>query len=306
MGFDFKMLSVRNSYCAKWKDFCPAQYIHTPVHITSRTPQEQFPLHNHDFDELIYVYKGFGVNFFRNQFKLILPGHVFFYQAQHYHAYPLSCDLHLLNMLINKENLSDDYPYFQKLSSQLNLYQKHYFPIPLSYHDFLQLRSLSEKIKSEAIEDDEYSHLMIASIFKELIIIVLRSLEGRRQNIAASNRSGYGFFKLLQKDTLTNIYNHEDFHQILTHHQVHERKFKSYLLKMTGLTPNHLIQYNRMLHFANLFLEDTSYNIEELCYEAGYKDYRSFSRNVSIIFGQSPRRVCHHLTHLKNTLSLIK
>lgn len=298
MVFDFNMLAEKNVYCAKWKDFCPSQYIHTPVHISPRTPQERFPLHNHDFDELIYVYKGFGINFFKNQFKLILPGHVFFYQAKHYHAYPLSCDLHLLNILINKENFSDDAPDFQRLSKKLEYYQQQLFPIPLNYHDFLQLRMLTEKITAEALQNDDYSHLMISSIFNELAIIVLRSLRQENIVISAMQKTGFGFFKLLQADVLTNVTSYDQLRKILSKHQIHERKFKAFFRQITGLTPKDLILYNRILTFANLFLKDPQQKIEKLCYDSGFNDYRSFARNIKGVFNLSPKAFSDQLSKL--------
>lgn len=292
------MLDTHNINQLKWKDFCPPNDYETPIYIAPRTPQEQFPLHNHDFDELIYVYKGFGINFFKNQFKLILPGHVFFYQANHSHAYPCSENLYLLNLLINKANFSEVYHYFQELSNQLNNYQQQLFPIPLSYHDFLQLRSLVDKIKNEVIHHDQYSYMMISSIFKELVILVMRSLQEGRTHNTPQQKTGHGYFKLLVNSHLTHIFTYEAFKHILSENKVNERKFKTYLLQITGLTPYKLIQYNRVILFANLYIENPQQNIEDLCYKVGYQDYRSFSRNISGIFGASPRNVCNYLKQL--------
>ncbi len=304
MSFDFNMLNIQNIICAKWKDFCAPNYFDTPIYIAHRTPQEQFPLHNHDFDELIYIYKGFGVNYFKNTLKLILPGHVFFYQANHSHAYPYTQNLHLLNLLINKANFSDVYPYFQNLSEELNKYQQNLFPIPLSYNDFSNIRSFVEKIKTETIHHDEYSYLMISSIFKELVILVIRSLHTQKNNIASAKKTGSGYFKLLVNNHLTNILGYDEFRDILLQNNIHERNFKTYLAKITGLTPNRLIQYNRAIKFANLFIKDPKQNIEDLCYRAGYKDYRSFSRNIFKLYGLSPRDTCTYLRMLNNFVEI--
>ncbi len=300
MNFDYKTLEPQHIYCAKWKDFCDAQYMHAPIHIAPRTPQEQFPLHNHDFDELIYVYKGYGINFFKNKFKLILPGHVFFYQPRHYHAYPLSQNLHLLNILINKNNFSDDFPYFQKLSEELNSYQKKLFPIPLTYHDFLKLRSLAEKIKDENIQDDSYSQLMVSSIFHELMIIVLRSLKQQNKEISAAHKTGFGFFKLLKSDILTQVMSCQALREILAKNHINERKFNNFLTQITGLTPKALMNCNRFIMFSNLYLEGKNHNLTELSYMSGYGDYRSFSRHISSYLGLSPKAYCQILDPLKN------
>lgn len=76
------------------------------VTVAERSPQSAFPLHHHDFDELVIVWRGNGLHLWNDVPYRITCGDLFYVSARDRHSYESVHDLELDNILYIRERLT--------------------------------------------------------------------------------------------------------------------------------------------------------------------------------------------------------
>ena len=71
------------------------------LELIERNPQIPFPLHTHDFSELVIVLSGTGIHFTYGDEYRIAPGDVFYIESGFAHGYKETQKLHLYNILFD-------------------------------------------------------------------------------------------------------------------------------------------------------------------------------------------------------------
>lgn len=75
------------------------------IAVERRTPQSRFPMHNHDFNEVVIVMSGNGWHVLNEEPRLITCGEVFYIRAEDQHAFEEVHDLYLTNVLYRPDRL---------------------------------------------------------------------------------------------------------------------------------------------------------------------------------------------------------
>lgn len=76
-----------------------------PVTVVRRAPQPAYPLHAHEFSELVIVYKGCGTHFSDHYEQLLQAGDVFVIHGKMKHGYRDSSNLELVNIIFDPESI---------------------------------------------------------------------------------------------------------------------------------------------------------------------------------------------------------
>jgi len=76
-----------------------------PVELLRRSPQIPFPLHTHEFSELVVIFSGQGIHFTDRDEYVVSGGDVFVIEGNQAHGYRNVDDLVLVNILFDPEQL---------------------------------------------------------------------------------------------------------------------------------------------------------------------------------------------------------
>ncbi len=79
------------------------------LRLLERNPQVPYPLHTHDFHELVIVTSGSGIHFTDHAAYQILPGDVYVIEAGYAHGYRETDHLHLYNIIFDNELLKQTF-----------------------------------------------------------------------------------------------------------------------------------------------------------------------------------------------------
>ena len=75
-----------------------SDYFYDPsfqLKVIERDPELPYPLHSHDFSELVLIVSGKGVHFTPKSSFSLLPGHIFIVHTDALHGYSEVENLHL-------------------------------------------------------------------------------------------------------------------------------------------------------------------------------------------------------------------
>jgi|GEM_PF-3979519 len=272
------------------------RYFHNlwlPVQISRRSPQPLYPLHNHDFDEIAYILKGYGVNFTGSGFQLLLPGNVIYMEAKDIHAYPLVQNLNLVNIFFDHQRVTTHFQKLRILLEEFQSSQKTNSRFFIDYPGFSQLSALANQLDTETFYSDEYSEFSTMAHLVQFLVLVLR--QSHRESGAAEHhtehRNHEKIFSLFADPDFPALFSREDLRGKTEQHGLAWRSFERILQQLTGLSPHELATYNRLIRLLNIIIEDPEITLEEAGYRAGFQDYRSLSRNCRTAFKCSPKEL---------------
>ncbi len=271
-----------------------SRYFHNrflPVQIARRNPQPLYPLHNHDFDEIAYTLKGYGVNFMDGQFLVLLPGTVLHLAAQDTHAYPLVDQLSLINIYFERTRLTANFP---KILSLLETFQTKVSNVPrfvTDYSTYAQLQTLAHQLGSDTFNADDFSEYSAIAHLMQFLVLTLRHANEPKLVTLTGSRIEDRVFRLFADPDFPELFDNRSLLDKATSYGLSWRSFERFLSDFTSLSPHRLCTLNRLVFFLNILLRKPDLCLESAGAEAGYQDYRSLSRNCLNLFGKSPKEV---------------
>jgi AraC-like DNA-binding protein len=144
------------------------------VVVEPRAPQPSFPLHEHDFCELVIVASGHGWHMLNDEPHLLSSGEVLYLGPEDRHAFERVNDLYLTNViyrpngaLLHPERLR---PYLQPSREELG--ERRYWQI--SDDALRSVTPLLAALDREARDADRASHLMAESLLVQLFVTLWR------------------------------------------------------------------------------------------------------------------------------------
>lgn len=251
------------------------------VTVEPRTPQDRFPLHEHEFSEIVIVMSGNGWHVLNDEPQLITCGEVFYIRPEDRHAFEQVNDLVLTNVIYRPSERLLGPGRVQQLVEDGGAGGRKRWQVT---EDALgELRPLLEALTRETRSDDPLSDLMAESLFVQLAVALCRhrfAVDGA--DIPAVARFGH---------VLTYLRHHcgedVDLDELARRFGYSPRTFCRVFREATATTPhNYLVQLR--LSRAMRALRTTSDSITDIAFACGFHDSNYFSSCFSRMTGSSP------------------
>jgi AraC family L-rhamnose operon transcriptional activator RhaR len=246
------------------------------VTVEPRAPQSRFPLHDHEFNEIVIVMSGNGWHVLNDEPRLITCGEVLYIRAEDRHAFEEVHDLYLTNVLYGPELLPDSGGIdggdaLQRRNWQIN-------------EDALgQVKPLLERLFKETKGTDPLSAVMAESLFMELAVTLCRNrFAADGQHLPGTAMIGH-VLAYLRHNCTEQI----DFDEVARRFGYSLRNFSRVFHEATATTPhNYLVRLRLGQAMRQLRLRD---NITEVAFASGFNDSNYFSYTFKKLTGVSPR-----------------
>lgn len=290
-----------------------------PLDVSTWKNHPDYPMHTHDFSEIVIVIEGSGINMVGEEEFRINAGDLFVLDGRHPHGYRETKDLALINITFDRSLLERveqnmfEMPGYQALFVvEPSIHRKRRFErhLRLSPEEMLKVKAHVDVMEWEIHQGDNRK----ARVFQE------RSLD---QTVVASQlpgpEPGYQLFALghfyILIALLSRLYHHRPspgaektirIGRALAHLESHftepldvdflarlagmsRRSFFRVFGEVTGKGPQGYLMHLRIMKAAKL-LSFTEKNVTETAFDCGFEDSNYFSRQFGQIMGVSPRQ----------------
>ncbi|HKE16039.1 MAG TPA: helix-turn-helix domain-containing protein [Kofleriaceae bacterium] len=254
------------------------------VVVEPRTPQPLFPLHEHDFHEIVIVASGSGWHVLNDEPHLLSCGEVFHLQTQDRHAFDEVHDLYLTNVLYRPSSrwLHPDRlrPYLPPAGDQAG--ERRYWQI--SEDVVARLKPLLAALARECREPDGASDLMAESLFAQLLVTLWRdrfATDG--EHLSPSGRIAH-VLRYLRHNCTQAI----DLDEIAHRFGYSPRNLRRVFREATATTPHGYLVKLRVGH-AMRALRATDDSVTDIALASGFNDSNHFSHAFHKLIGMTPK-----------------
>jgi AraC-like DNA-binding protein len=264
-----------------------------PVQFEFRNPQSPFPLHVHNFHELVLIYSGKATHLTAEGDYDVQSGDFINIKLGQAHGYKNIRNLVLMNILVKSSFFERDrsgiysLPAYEALFSQEPKEDTGKLPIThfrLDYGVFGKVKSLIEAAQTELREHSDGYRTMVASFMQELIVLLVRNYKEKEfspPGFAANFTRLVSYVKAnyrsqLNMNVLTRVSGMSESHVL--------RSFKQHL----GCSPFRYIKRLRLSAAADSLIQ-TDKSITEIALDLGFNDSNYFTRSFRKHLGLSPR-----------------
>jgi AraC-like DNA-binding protein len=273
------------------KDFFEKDGI--PIKILRRDPQPVYPIHTHDFSELVIVLNGHGTHFtMKNKFQ-VGAGDLFVINGDLAHGYRDLDKLILINVLFDLERMGmppmdiSRSPGFHTLFS-IDPVLRGDLPfasrLKLIPSQMDEVVGLIRRIEREMREGNEGFRYMATALFMQLITLLSRSCsENRQENDRDFYRLGEAI-SYIEHNLQRNI----SIGELLEICPMSESSLQRAFKKITGTSAIDF-HLKKRIDLACTLLKESDKPITMIAYDTGFSDSNYFSRQFKKIRGESPR-----------------
>lgn len=252
------------------------------VSVLPRSPQTYFPEHVHEFDELVIVRSGSGMNYIDGTPSPICRGTVFYVRANQTHFMDRLDNLYLTNVLILPSR-------FKHVSQETvaTLLEKHAGADNESYvvggTTLKRVETLLNRISEETDHRIDYSEPMIELLLSQLMIELWR---GQPENISVRDEKDARLTTLLRY--LNDHFEEEiDWAQLAARFEIPLRTLSRKITDATGMPPNSYLLRVRLCR-AMRMLKETDKTVTEIAYACGFNDSNYFTSRFHREIGTTP------------------
>ncbi len=251
------------------------------VTVEPRTPQERFPLHDHDFSEIVIVLRGNGWHLLNEEQQLITCGEVFYINPDDRHAFEQVNDLYLTNIIYRP---SDRLLRPERLREILDPDDRGGRRRWQVTEDALgQLTPLLDQLGRETRSDHPTSDEMAESLFVQLALALRRHRFAiDDESIPASARFGH-VLAFLRHHCTEDL----DIDEVARQAGYSPKTFSRMFRDATATTPHNFLVQLR-LGRAMRALRAGNDSITDIAFRCGFNDSNYFSSCISKMTGFSP------------------
>lgn len=263
--------------------------------LLERDPQVPYPLHSHDFHELVIVVGGSGIHFTDSAEYRILPGDVYVIEAGFSHGYADPEGLHLYNIIFDHELLSKaliDIKQMPGYHAIFNIEPKyrssHRFEsrLRLSTEDLIPITSKLEQLGKELSQEHgaEGSRAMALAYFIELIVRLSRLYTKNDHRDSGTVARLADAFSYIEHHLDRNI----SIEELMGITNMSSSTLNRAFHKAAGCSP---VEYQIRLRIerACRLLRRTGHSMTMIADLTGFSDSNYFSRQFKRIMHCSPR-----------------
>jgi len=254
---------------------CDAQ----PVAVERRTPQSRFPLHNHEFNEVVIVMSGNGWHVLNEEPRLITCGEVFYIRAEDHHAFEEVHDLYLTNVLYRPERLSrvagkpalDEDAAGQRRNWQVTE------PV------LEQVKPLLDKLFLESRSTEPLAAVMAESYFLQLAVTLHRNRFAEDGELLPDASKLCHVLTYLRHRCTEQI----DFDEVARRFGYSLHNFSRVFREATATTPHNYLIRLRLGH-AMRALRASGDSVTDIAFASGFNDSNYFSCAFRKLTGLTP------------------
>lgn len=256
-----------------------------PLRLIRREPEREFPMHRHEFSELVVVFGGSGTHLAFGGAHPLSPGDVFLIgEPGPPHGFVNTRDLALYNILFDRKKLSESlqsqaYPVFAELS-RLELAPGGAMPLHLEPGELKTVLQILRGIEYEQSHAQSYTALALTARFILLLVELarLRRLRDRQPGarVFCGRRGGERLEELLMllaEHPERELSRREMAERLCVSESTLQRLFRS----RTGYSPHDYLMQLRLKKAAVLLLE-SELPVSEVAAESGFSDSNYFCR----------------------------
>ena len=252
------------------------------VGVERRTPQDRFPLHNHDFNEIVVVISGNGWHVLNEEPRLITCGEVFYIQAEDRHAFEEVNDLYLTNVLYRPDLLCRSAAQRELVDlggdtvGQRRNWQ-------LTEDVVKQLMPLLDRLFLECRSGEPLAPVMAESLFLQLAVTLHRNRFAADGELLPSGSLLGHVLTYLRCRCTEQI----DFDEVARRFGYSLHNFSRMFRDATATTPhNYLVRLR--LGKAMRALRTTEDSVTDIAFASGFNDSNYFSYSFRKLTGLAP------------------
>ncbi|OGV56403.1 MAG: hypothetical protein A2X49_07775 [Lentisphaerae bacterium GWF2_52_8] len=265
-----------------------------PLALMPVSDSTEFPVHSHDYVELVLVLDGTGVHLAEGREYVISSGDVFVINENFKHGYRNAKKLKIVNILFDLKALSAPLYDLRLIPGFLSLFEleprfrvKHEFKsrLRLRQKDIFRAKQLAFDIHRELSERSPGYKAICVGLFLELLVFLSRT---------------YSKAPTPERDTLCNFSRVISFiesrfaedislGQLARLAKMSRRNFQRAFMAATGSSPINYLLNLRMAKAAELLVGDASTPVSEIALRIGFCDSNYFARQFRKIMKMSPR-----------------
>lgn len=263
-----------------------------PCHLEFRNPQPPFPMHSHEFHELVVIYQGEGTHISGDEEFHLVPGDVISVKPGQEHGYKDINDLILMNVLIRPSFLTGEAGTIRGAHGYTDLF----LPQPrlsdaersraqhfrMTRMELFEARAILESIQQEMSGQELLWQEEAVFHLKHLLIKLLRAYNGMRK--ADGHTGAVTLIKYVEMNYTKNI----TMQDLMDVSNMSESTVIRTFKRMTGRTPSEFQMWQRVVS-AMGELANTERDITHIAFDIGFNDSNYFSRCFKKFVHLSPR-----------------
>ncbi|MEQ9903714.1 helix-turn-helix domain-containing protein [Pectobacterium aroidearum] len=251
------------------------------VMVAERHPQPVFPLHHHDFDELVIVWRGNGLHLWNDVPYRITRGDMFYVSANDRHSYESVNGLELDNILYirNRLTLSADWQMLLP-GGERPQSQRHWC---LGSEGMDTLREKVDALRQECMKSDALSLQLSEALLLQIALLAARYRHTPDNPQLADAHQ----LDMLMNALRASIATPFRFEAFCEQHHFSARSLRARFKEQTGMSVPHYLRQLRLCKAMELLRYDlqTIGDVAALC---GFEDSNYFSVVFHQAFGVSP------------------
>ncbi|MDR3439139.1 helix-turn-helix domain-containing protein [Telmatospirillum sp.] len=274
-----------------------AEYFHSELQsvvVEPREPQMEFPLHDHDFNELVIVLSGNGWHIVNDDPHFITCGEIFYIDAEDHHEFEKVKDLRLINILYCPNRLSLGADAVRPLlfsTGKADGMSRHW---QVTEDVLSQLNPVIDSLVTESKKNDPLSKAMAEALFIQLNVALYRNrfpVDGA--DFPRPVRLGH-VLSYMRHNCMEEV----DAEELAERFGYSARNFHKMFRDATGTTPRSYLTKLRINHAMRALLR-TDDSITDIAYDSGFNDSNYFSFCFSKLTGVSPSEFRGNARHAR-------
>jgi len=252
------------------------------VMVAERHPQVNFPRHDHDFDELVVVWRGNGLHIWNDIPYPITCGDLFYINANDCHSYESVNELALDNILYCRERFSLSADWATLLPGADATQDQRYWRL-----SSLGMPALCEKVdelSSECMKSEPLSVQLSEALLMQFALLLLRYRHPPNSGVLPDAHQ-LDLLLMALRASISEPFHLDSFCQ---QHGVSSRGLQSLFKQHTGMSVTHYLRQLRLCRAMSL-LRYSVHTIGEVAAECGFDDSNYFSVVFNRACGVSPR-----------------
>ncbi|OCG14713.1 hypothetical protein A9G09_05150 [Gilliamella sp. wkB292] len=240
------------------------------VTVEKRDHQQPFPLHDHDFHEIVIVCSGNGLHHWNDYIYPITSGDILYINPKDIHGYESVNNLKLDNILYLRDALFLSSIIEQYLPKQNTKHTERGWRIKPSL--IKMVSPLIEQIAIESKKNNLASVHLAEALFLQLVILLDRIKQMPNTQSPTATHQLDLLFTVLH-NSIATPFNLDIF---CKQNHIAARSLSRLFKTQTGMTINEYLQKRRLCTAMSL-LRNTPYSISMISAECGYDDSNYFS-----------------------------